>query len=73
MDKNHSLHYFTEHRNCKHYLSKVNTGFVYRELRRRWSLHWIIPLITCLFLWKAVASLIVTVLQTDFSPAERWC
>ena len=32
MDKNHSLHYFTEHRNCKHYLSKVNTGFVYREL-----------------------------------------
>lgn len=31
MDKNHSLHYFTEHRNCKHYLSKVNTGFVYRE------------------------------------------
>lgn len=30
MDKNHSLHYFTEHRNCKHYLSKVNTGFVHR-------------------------------------------
>lgn len=31
MDKNHSLHYFTEHRHCKHYLSKVNTGFVYKE------------------------------------------